>query len=106
MKGLTLSGARVWLALSALATVLLLAGCGSDEDASDSSGELLVAAAASMQQAFDEMGPLFEKETGAKVTFSYGATGPWQSRSRPASRPTCTSRPTSTTWTACGRRGC
>jgi len=68
MKGL--------LALSALATVLLLAACGSDEDASDSSsGELLVAAAADLQYAFDEMGALFEKETGAKVTFSYGSSG-------------------------------
>ena len=66
MKGLLL--------FCALATVPLLAGCGSDEDGSDSSGELLVAAAASMQQAFDEIGPLFEQRTGAEVTFSYGAT--------------------------------
>jgi len=74
MNGRSLSSAGGWLALSALAAVLVLAGCGSDEGASDSSGELLVAAAASMQQAFDEVGPLFERETGAKVTFSYGAT--------------------------------
>ena len=59
-----------------LATILLLAvACGSGDGASNqSSGELLVAAAASMQQAFDEMDPLFEEETGAKVTFSYGST--------------------------------
>ena len=60
--------------LCALAVVLLLAGCGSD-DASHSSGKLLVAAAANVQQAFDEIGPLFEKETGANVTFSYGSSG-------------------------------
>ena len=58
-----------------LAIVLLTAACGSDENGSDSSGELLVAAAANVQRAFDEIGPVFEKETGAKVTFSYGASG-------------------------------
>jgi molybdate transport system substrate-binding protein len=57
----------------ALAIALLAAACGSG--GSDSSGELLVAAASSMRQAFDEMGPQFEKETGAKLTFSYGASG-------------------------------
>ena len=57
----------------ALAIVLLAAACGSG--GSDSSGELLVAAASSMRQAFDEIGPSFEKETGAEVTFSYGASG-------------------------------
>jgi len=61
--------------LYALATVLFLASCGSNEDATDSSsGELLVAAAASMQPALDEMAPQFEESTGARVTFSYGAT--------------------------------
>jgi len=57
----------------ALATVILAAACGSG--GSGSSGELLVAAAANVRQAFDEMGPLFEKQTGAKVTFSYGSSG-------------------------------
>jgi len=63
-------------AFCALATVLLLtAACGSGEGASSqSSGELLVAAAASLQLTFDEIGPRFEEETGAKVTFSYGST--------------------------------
>jgi molybdate transport system substrate-binding protein len=75
MKGLTLSGAKAWLALCALAIVLLTAACGSGEGGSTSSGELLVAAAADLQYAFDEMGALFEKETGAKVTFSYGSSG-------------------------------
>jgi molybdate transport system substrate-binding protein len=75
MKGPVLSGAKGLLLLCALATVILSAGCGSDEDASDSSGELLVAAAADLQYAFDEIGTLFEEETGAKVTFSYGSSG-------------------------------
>jgi molybdate transport system substrate-binding protein len=65
------------IALCTLAAVLLLtAACGSGEGApSSSSGELLVAAAADLQYAFDEVGVLFEKETGAQVTFSYGSSG-------------------------------
>ena len=66
---------RKWFALCALAAVLLAAACGSGGGGSTSSGELLVAAAADLQYAFDEIGALFEKETGAKITFSYGSSG-------------------------------
>jgi len=64
-------------AFCALATVLLLtAACGSGKSASNSSsGELLVDAAADLKYAFDEMGVLFEEETGVEVTFSYGSSG-------------------------------
>jgi molybdate transport system substrate-binding protein len=75
MKRPVVSRATGLLLFCALATVILTAGCGSDEGTSDSSGELLVAAAASVQQAFDELGPQFEEGTGAKITFSYGASG-------------------------------
>jgi molybdate transport system substrate-binding protein len=76
MKGPALSGPKGWLAFGALAIALLTAACESGEGASDSSsGELLVAAAADLQYAFDEVGALFEEETGAKVTFSYGSSG-------------------------------
>jgi molybdate transport system substrate-binding protein len=54
-----------------LAILFVAAACGGDESASN---ELLVAAAANVQPAFDEMGPLFEEEAGAQVTFSYGST--------------------------------
>jgi molybdate transport system substrate-binding protein len=65
-----------WFPVCALATVLLAAACGSGGgDSSSSSGELLVAAAPALQQVFDEIGPLFEKETEAKVTFSYASSG-------------------------------
>jgi molybdate transport system substrate-binding protein len=65
-----------WFPVCALATVLLAAACGSGGgDSNSSSGELLVAAAPALQQVFDEIGPLFEKETGAKVTFSYASSG-------------------------------
>jgi molybdate transport system substrate-binding protein len=37
--------------------------------------ELRVAAAADLQKAFTELATLFEKETGAKVTLVFGATG-------------------------------
>jgi len=76
MRGPALSRAKGWLALCALAIVPLTAACGSGEGASNrSSGELLVAAAADLQYAFDEMGAVFEEETGAKITFSYGSSG-------------------------------
>ncbi len=75
MMGPVLSRAKARLALCALAIVLLTAACGSGEGASNqSSGELLVAAAANLQPALDEIGPLFEEQTGAEVTFSYGST--------------------------------
>jgi molybdate transport system substrate-binding protein len=54
-----------------LAILLVAVACGAGEGASN---ELLVAAAANVQPAFDQMGPLFEEEAGAKVTFSYGST--------------------------------
>ena len=76
MKRPGLSRAKGWLALCAPAIVFLAAACGSGEGASSqSSGELLVAAAADLQYAFDDMGVLFEEDTGAKVTFSYGSSG-------------------------------
>jgi molybdate transport system substrate-binding protein len=75
MKGPVLSGAKGLLLFCTLAAVLLTAACGSGEGGSTSSGELLVAAAADLQYAFDEMGTLFEEETGAKIIFSYGSSG-------------------------------
>jgi molybdate transport system substrate-binding protein len=67
------SGPLFLLALLAL----LAPACGSDGDGETPSaeGELLVAAAAHLGYAFDEIGALFEAETGAKVTFSYGSSG-------------------------------
>ena len=61
-----------------LALLAFLApACGSDGGGQTPSaeGELLVAAAAHLSYAFDEIGALFEAETGAKVTFSYGSSG-------------------------------
>jgi len=76
MKGPAVNRTKRLPVFCALAILLLTAACGSGEGApSPSSGELLVAAAADLQYAFDEIGTLFEKETGAQVTFSYGSSG-------------------------------
>jgi molybdate transport system substrate-binding protein len=74
MKGPVVNGAKGLLLFCTLATILLAAACGSGGGAA-SSGKLLVAAAPALQQVFDDVGPLFEKETGTKVTFSYGSSG-------------------------------
>ena len=68
---------RGCLALLLVLLTLLAAACGSEGEGQTSSaqGELLVAAAADLSYAFDEIGALFEAETGAKVTFSYGSSG-------------------------------
>ena len=68
---------RARLPLLLVLLTLLAAACGSDGGGQTSStqGELLVAAAADLSYAFDEIGALFEAETGAKVTFSYGSSG-------------------------------
>lgn len=63
------------LAVAILAALLLVAcGSGSASD-SNSGGNLVVAAAADLQFAFREIGPLFENETGAKVTFTFSSSG-------------------------------
>jgi len=41
----------------------------------DSRAEIIVAAAADLAPAFEELGRQFEQETGTKVTFSFGSTG-------------------------------
>lgn len=67
------SGIPLLLAMLAL----VAAGCGSDggDEASSTDGELLVAAAAHLNYALDEIGALFEAETGTVVTVSYGSSG-------------------------------
>src|ERR1700722_2999104 len=61
-----------------VATALVLvtvstAACGKKGASSDAS--LHVAAASDLAEAFTEMGSTFEKDTGRKVTFSFGASG-------------------------------
>lgn len=53
---------------------LLVSACAAPMGTTEPT-ELIVAAAADLQFAFTEIGALFEKETGHKVTFVFGSTG-------------------------------
>ncbi|MFA9560645.1 molybdate ABC transporter substrate-binding protein [Evansella sp. AB-rgal1] len=55
--------------------VFLVGGCSSKESLENNKVEINVAAASDLTLAFTEIGKLFEQETGAKVTFSFGSTG-------------------------------
>lgn len=77
-----MSGTRSGRAILALAmSVLVLAGCGADEDAepgsTEVSGEVTVFAAASLTEAFTRIGAAFESANpGTKVTFNFaGSSG-------------------------------
>lgn len=52
----------------------LLTSCAGRNDARPNA-TLIVSAAADLTQAFEEIGKLFEKETGVKATFNFGSTG-------------------------------
>ncbi len=64
--------------ISNIFIVALLAnwqGCARQESDVRQGGEIIVAAASSLTDAFNEMGRRFTEKTGIRVTFSYGATG-------------------------------
>jgi molybdate transport system substrate-binding protein len=64
------------VALAATLLVVALAAACAPASASRGEGETLtVAAAADLQFAFTEIGRLFEEETGARVTFTFGSSG-------------------------------
>ena len=54
---------------------LVLAGCHKETPATTSTEPLKVAAAADLSFAFKDVGDAYEKATGQKVVFSFGATG-------------------------------
>src|SRR5271166_4704522 len=58
----------VWIAL-------VLAACHKGSPATTSTEPLKVAAAADLSFAFKDVGDAYEKATGQKVVFSFGATG-------------------------------
>lgn len=66
-----------------LLTLMLLAaavfapspGCGGRDEGGERGEEIIVAAAASLTNAFDDLGRRFAEKNGIRVTFSYGATG-------------------------------
>lgn len=55
--------------------VALLAACGGASPASPAEPTLTVSAASDLTPAFQEIGRLFEQETGVKVVFNFGSTG-------------------------------
>jgi molybdate transport system substrate-binding protein len=59
------------------AFLLLLAACSSHETANRqaSAPEITAAAAADLTPAFEELGKVFEQESGVKVIFMFGSTG-------------------------------
>lgn len=62
--------------LAVLALLLPLAGCGGgdDIDAGQGGGELIVLAAASLTDVFEELATPFEEEHDVDVTFSFGSS--------------------------------
>lgn len=60
-----------------LAVAVLAGGCGGSSGAASSTdvAEITVAAASDLRPAFEELGALFEAETGTAVTFSFGSSG-------------------------------
>ena len=69
-----------YLLLGCLLIAFALAGCdrsgsSSSNDEAGREGELLVSAAASLKDAFQEIGQLYEGRTGRKVAFNFAASG-------------------------------
>ena len=62
--------------ISLIISLILFAssGCNRRPDAAEESGAIVVAAAANLTDAFEELGRRFEERTGVGVTFSFGST--------------------------------
>jgi molybdate transport system substrate-binding protein len=60
--------------LIVLVSLAAMSGC-SRRTPADPKAEIIVAAAADLAPAFEELGKQFEQETETKVTFSFGSTG-------------------------------
>jgi molybdate transport system substrate-binding protein len=63
---------RRWVVVASLGLALALGGCRSEPA---QAGPVRVAAASDLTLAFEELGQLFEAQTGQEVTFSFGSTG-------------------------------
>jgi molybdate transport system substrate-binding protein len=61
--------------LALLALISLATTCGCARRAPAARAEIIVAAAADLAPAFEELGRQFERDTGTRVTFSFGSTG-------------------------------
>lgn len=63
------------VACTAAVLALVGTGCQAGDAAVSSDDPLVVAAAANLRPAFEELGETFEAETGHPVTFSFGSSG-------------------------------
>lgn len=77
------AGRRSFVAAAAILLLLILLtlilpGCRQGPSSSSSANELIVSAAVSLKDAFNEIAELNEKRTGTKIHFNYGASGALQ----------------------------
>jgi molybdate transport system substrate-binding protein len=73
VRGRTLHSARrLWRSLLGLTLGFVLGGCKDEAAAPEPA---LVAAAADLSLAFEELGRSFEQQTGQRVSFTFGSTG-------------------------------
>jgi molybdate transport system substrate-binding protein len=65
------------IALINITALLIISGCSPGDSAKDhrEANRIIVAAASDLLPAFEELGQMFERETGTKVTFMFGSTG-------------------------------
>jgi len=64
-------------ALISIIALLMMPGCRASDTAKEQAdaNEIIVAAASDLMPAFEELGQMFERGTGMKVTFMFGSTG-------------------------------
>ncbi len=67
--------ARAITVVAFLTLFVCLLSCGRSPAGKEASVTLTVSAAADLTPAFEQLGGLFEHETGIKVTFNFGSTG-------------------------------
>jgi molybdate transport system substrate-binding protein len=75
MKSVSYMVCRALAVVVFMTSVLFLSTCRSSPSGGESPVTLTVSAAADLTPAFEELGRLFEQETGIKVTFNFGSTG-------------------------------
>jgi molybdate transport system substrate-binding protein len=77
-------GRRVLTLLGLVSAIALAAGCGSNDNASDKQGELVVSAAASLKRAFTAYGEQFNRAT---VRFSFAGSDELAAQIRKGAKP-------------------
>ena len=66
---------RTWSVFGLIALVIAASCAGDSQNSNNTPTEITVAAASDLRFVFDELGALFTKETGVRVTFVYGSSG-------------------------------